>query len=576
MAAGDIDGDTTDDLIIGAQEADPAGGSGAGETYVIYGGGSLPATIDLNECPVDPAQCAGLTVYGDDAGDRSGHAVVAGDIDGDTTGDLIIGANGADPTGGGVAGETYVIYGGLGLPSTIDLDSTSAGLTVYGDDVQDLSAISVAAGDIDRDTADDLIIGARQADSPGISTDCVLLGVGDRCEAGGTYVIHGGPQPTPQSCPPEGCPTPTNTPTPTMTLTPACAPARPHGPGDFDRAITTSAGRQREYLLHVPPSYAGTDALPLVLNLHGFDGTAHDQASYSQLPAKADEAGFILVSPQGTETTFQPGRHWNFTMLAQLVEPDEPDDVAFIAELLDALESELCIDATRVFSTGFSNGGWMTSRLGCSLSQRIAAIAPMSGVYFPPWSTGLPFEPGCNSTRPVPILAFHGTADMNVPFDGGTTGDVLGFDISLRDIDDEIMPDWAAHNGCDSLPTEERVMENVRLVRYQGCHHGATVELYAIEGGEHVWYEHQWPAEEFSANDVLWDFFVAHPMPTLQEPPPSAEVPQSTATALPLAAPSAGTGPGSADGVPAWPVALLAGALALGGAAWYARRRLLG
>ena len=110
MAAGDIDGDTTDDLIIGAYFAAPAGGAEAGETYVIYGGPGLPATIDLDSAS------AGLTVFGDDAGDFSGFSVAAGDIDGDTTDDLIIGALFADPAGGSAAGETYVIYGELPAP----------------------------------------------------------------------------------------------------------------------------------------------------------------------------------------------------------------------------------------------------------------------------------------------------------------------------------------------------------------------------------------------------------------------------------------------------------------------------
>ncbi|MBI5285819.1 MAG: FG-GAP repeat protein, partial [Chloroflexi bacterium] len=174
VAAGDINGDGTDDLIIGAYSADPAGGAGAGETYVIYGGPALPAAIDLN------STSAGLTVYGDDTGDSSGYSVAAGDINGDGTDDLIIGAPGADPAGGADAGETYVIYGGPALPATIDLNATAAGLTVYGDDAGDLSGYSVAARDINGNGTDDLIIGASGADPAG--------GAG----AGETYVIYGG------------------------------------------------------------------------------------------------------------------------------------------------------------------------------------------------------------------------------------------------------------------------------------------------------------------------------------------------------------------------------------------------
>ena len=253
VAAGDINGDGIDDLIIGAPEADPPGGAGAGETYVIYGGGSLPDTIDLNQCSGDPSQCADLTIYGDSFDDRSGSSLTAGDINGDSIEDLIISAPGADPADrlGGV-GATYVIYGGPGLHATIDLDSTNASLTVYGanpdfgsvtaedisgdgtddlimggprlggggtvnviyggpslpttidlestsadltiyaDDPSDRFGFSVAPGDINGDGTNDLIIGAIHADGGGNGTGC-FRGTGDECEAGETYVIYGGP-----------------------------------------------------------------------------------------------------------------------------------------------------------------------------------------------------------------------------------------------------------------------------------------------------------------------------------------------------------------------------------------------
>jgi hypothetical protein len=174
VAAGNINGDDYDDLIIGAVSADPAGGSDAGETYVIYGSGSLPAEIDLSSTSAD------LTVYGDDPGDSSGFAVAAGDINGDDYDDLIIGVYGADPPAGSDAGETYVIYGGGSLPAEIDLNSTSADLTVYGRDPGDRSGLAVAAGDINGDATDDIIIGANYADPAGGTA------------AGETYVIYGG------------------------------------------------------------------------------------------------------------------------------------------------------------------------------------------------------------------------------------------------------------------------------------------------------------------------------------------------------------------------------------------------
>ena len=173
VATGDVNGDNVDDVIIGARYADPAGGSGAGETYIIYGSDSLPATIDLNSTSAD------VTIYGDDDGDQSGSSVATGDINGDNVTDLIIGARRADPAGGENAGETYIIYGSDSLSSTIDLNSVSADVTIYGDDEYDYSGTSVATGDVNGDNVADLIIGTHQADPAGGSN------------AGETYVIYG-------------------------------------------------------------------------------------------------------------------------------------------------------------------------------------------------------------------------------------------------------------------------------------------------------------------------------------------------------------------------------------------------
>ena len=183
-SAGDVNGDGYDDLIIGAQGADP-NGRNSGETYIVYGGASAPGTGSrFNLSSLDGSN--GFILNGIDAYDRSGASVSsAGDVNGDGYDDLIIGAREADPNGDD-SGETYLVYGGASAPGTggvldlSDLDGTN-GFIVNGIDARDFSGQSVSsAGDVNGDGYDDLIIGAPGADPNG-----------DR-EAGETYIVYGG------------------------------------------------------------------------------------------------------------------------------------------------------------------------------------------------------------------------------------------------------------------------------------------------------------------------------------------------------------------------------------------------
>ncbi len=185
-AAGDVNGDGYDDLIIGAHWADPNGDFRAGETYVVYGGASAPGTggvLDLGA--LDGTN--GFTLTGVDFGDQSGRSVSsAGDVNGDGYDDLIIGATEADPNGVRTAGETYIVYGGANVPGTggvLDLsmlDGTN-GFTLTGSDRDDRVGLSVSsAGDVNGDGYDDLIIGAYGGDPNGDSN------------AGETYIVYGG------------------------------------------------------------------------------------------------------------------------------------------------------------------------------------------------------------------------------------------------------------------------------------------------------------------------------------------------------------------------------------------------
>jgi polyhydroxybutyrate depolymerase len=175
--------------------------------------------------------------------------------------------------------------------------------------------------------------------------------------------------------------------------------------------------------------------------------------------------------------------------------PDNAD-ADFLAELLDELEATLCVDTGRIFSIGMSNGAQMSSLIACRFGERLAGIVPIAGVEFN--------EP-CDGP-PVPVVAFHGDADPIVPYEGGGLNSVTIADQNFYEGDvppsvpvptgvEESMDGWAAHNGCDPEPTEERLSDEVRLVRWEGC--DARTELYVVEGGGHQWPGR--PQEAFAA-----------------------------------------------------------------------------
>lgn len=257
--------------------------------------------------------------------------------------------------------------------------------------------------------------------------------------------------------------------------------------GDFVESLLTSAGDERGYRLHIPPKYRSNRSTPLVLSFHGYARTAEEQEIYSQLVPIADRETFILVTPEGSGDP----QGWD---IVGLYAENGIDDVAFVGELLDALEARLCVDPARVYATGLSNGAEMAAQLACTLPQRFAAVAPVAGVVYQ----------GCDG-RPVGVISFHGTEDWNVPFE----------------FTPPAMADWAAHNGCatDGGVEVEQVAEHVTRESYGGCG-TAPVVLYVVDGGGHTWPGAEDDAggagpttHEINASELIWEFFKAHPRP---------------------------------------------------------------
>jgi polyhydroxybutyrate depolymerase len=297
-----------------------------------------------------------------------------------------------------------------------------------------------------------------------------------------------------------------------------CTATTPVAPGET-RVNTTSQGATRWYIRHVPPSYDGHTPMPVVLDLHGYEEGALVHTKMSALGPYGDTHGFITITPQGSGTAVPL---WNTDLHGA--------DVAFIGNLLDELDRTLCIDDHRVFVTGLSNGAFMTSAVACAYANRVAAAAPVAGIRE---------IDGCTFARPVPVVAFHGTADPFVSYDGGLgpkalslpapdgSGKTLGQSgAAASQTKGPSIPDitaaWAKRNGCATTPpAEQTIASDVTLLTWR-CPANATVELYRITGGGHAW-----PGSEFSkaiasvvgkttfsisADDVIWKFFEQHPL----------------------------------------------------------------
>ncbi len=220
-------------------------------------------------------------------------------------------------------------------------------------------------------------------------------------------------------------------------------------------------GVERTMLVHVPatPSEARP---PLLLAFHGYGGGMWDLAFTGGLSDVADAQGFVVAYPQG----IGEGPTWDL---------QGDTDTAFVLDIIDALERTLCIDPTRVFATGFSMGGGMANVLGCRLADRIAGIAPVAANHGETWGGS------CEPSRPVPIVAFHGTLDEALPYEGG---DSPFPDRPVTPVE-SWMADWAVGNGCDMEVEHTRVAEDVESQTWNGC--AAPTSLYRVIGGGHTW-----------------------------------------------------------------------------------------
>ena len=233
------------------------------------------------------------------------------------------------------------------------------------------------------------------------------------------------------------------------------------------------AGHERVLVVHVPSRYKSDKAVALVLNLHGSGSTALAQESFSGMDATADEHTFLVAYPQGLISS-GTGFDWNVPNVPLIggsyAPKNSANDVTFLVDAVKVLESTYCVNPTEVYATGMSGGGRMASQLACDASSVFAAVAPVAGLRFP--------SP-CPTTRAVPVVAFHGTADPIDPYKGNGEA-YWTYSVKVA------ASLWAGQDACTSSATVTQ-RNGYSLTSYARCKGRAAVELYSLKGEGHEW-----------------------------------------------------------------------------------------
>jgi polyhydroxybutyrate depolymerase len=247
---------------------------------------------------------------------------------------------------------------------------------------------------------------------------------------------------------------------------------------------------KREYFLYLPSSYSDKDESPIVLNFHGFGGTAAGQLYYSDWRELSDKFGFILIYPQGLELQ-KGGSHWNPDPISSGGKSTS-NDLGFIRKLLRKISIKYSVDASRTYATGYSNGAGMAYGLAHHESELIAGIAPVSGLMS---DRNLLTR---QAVSPVGLISFNGDQDSVRPVSG-----IEGYLASTFDTSHY----WAQVNN--SFRTQLKQFEQssgnyVERTSYLRDDGSAAIEQYIINGGGHEWFDLNVGGKNL--NHLAWDF----------------------------------------------------------------------
>ena len=310
----------------------------------------------------------------------------------------------------------------------------------------------------------------------------------------------------------------------------------------------------RNFMVRLPKGYDATKHYPVVIVLHGMSQDADDIERLSRFDEEADKDGIISVYPIALHGRWNvgvrpeqpqrpmgmgpgrrrygggypgggyPGGRGGYPGGQRPGEQDpsldrraEPaDDLAFFNHMLDQMSTKFSVDSSRIYAAGLSEGGFMSLRVGCALSDRIAAVAALGAA--------MPKTMICVPTRPVPLVMINGTSDPVVPYGGGTEHNRNLRVISVEDS----AKAWARIDRCAEKPDKSKLSPHAKggmetkVDTYNGCQQNAQVILYSVKGAGNTWpggeqYEAEKTigktSQDLNANEVIWKFFATRTLP---------------------------------------------------------------
>ena len=262
-----------------------------------------------------------------------------------------------------------------------------------------------------------------------------------------------------------------------------------------ERCSLTHKGLDRYYLIYTPTTITNNDEAPVLFALHGYGSSAETHKAYTMHEPFANTNKAIVVYAQGykLETALtSSSSHWN---VGAWTIGSTVDDIDFINTVIDLIDDKAVINKNRIYSSGMSNGGFMSYNLACNLSSRIAAIVSVTGSF----STEMLAD--CNPEHPTPVMQIHGTLDPTVPFNGNSALGMVPIETTLEF--------WADYNLCNPVP-EISVIDffdlgmSVDHKVYKECQNNVQVELFKSSGMDHTW-----PIESIygiGATKEIWSF----------------------------------------------------------------------